>query len=786
MNRYLYRKQNRELRRIKFRAIGAGLLIFFAVAMFIGMGSMVPSAQQTLGEVVEAQHLSDLYVRVEFASESEVAQLEGIDGVDEVEARLNIASRIMVGDEQVASTMLGVDPSHPPNINILNFPEGSGGYFTQDWNDTVIVEKGYADNAGVGVGDTISILSSDGLVEKTVIGLAYSPEFIFLPINPQSILPVPGSMAVVYVPQDSLRESFSIPPTIVNEFLFLLDEGKEEAAKQSIVEELAPHNIIFTQTQDDIYGYALLKEDLEQGEIFAGVIAGLILIVAFFVVYSSFVRMVQEQRREIGITRAIGYRRSQVLMSYIYLALLVGGLSSMAGVLFGVPIGQSLGDFYVQMTIHATSSTFILTPDTLVAGLLFGPITAVLASAIAVWNTVRLEPHEAIKGMGNGGRRRKKKAKVRTPRKMNYMLTYAWRKMTRQKGRTALLVLAVAFSVVMGSMSFLMIASFQNSIAASVDSDDWDLVMDYAIPLDRENASSITSPYVEDTVQVSKISATWEVGGRNGTALVIGMRWNQTLHDFSLDRGRLAELDNETMISYTLSGDEGLNPGDRITLTSPLGSAQLTITGVVNDVTGSVFVDDSVIGQISGLELFSGAYIKVQDGRTEEVKQTLLGSPMVASVQERGSLKSGMMDLFASYQDLLYLFGLISVLIAAIAISNIVYVSVLERRVEYGQLRAIGYRRRDVAKSVYLEVIIMIAIGAIVAVPLLLLVMESMVPTFREFFPVYQTILYLYDWYGYGVIVAMTFALGLLAAVPAIRYIGRLDVAKTMTGGRFG
>jgi putative ABC transport system permease protein len=168
------------------------------------------------------------------------------------------------------------------------------------------------------------------------------------------------------------------------------------------------------------------------------------------------------------------------------------------------------------------------------------------------------------------------------------------------------------------------------------------------------------------------------------------------------------------------------------------------------------------------------------------VKQTLLGSPMVASVQESGSLKSGMMDLFASYQDLLYLFGLISVLIAAIAISNIVYVSVLERRVEYGQLRAIGYRRRDVAKSVYLEVIIMIAIGAIVAVPLLLLVMESMVPTFREFFPVYQTILYLYDWYGYGVIVAMTFALGLLAAVPAIRYIGRLDVAKTMTGGRFG
>ena len=35
-------------------------------------------------------------------------------------------------------------------------------FFTEDWNDTVILEKGYADNAGIGVGDTISVLSTDG------------------------------------------------------------------------------------------------------------------------------------------------------------------------------------------------------------------------------------------------------------------------------------------------------------------------------------------------------------------------------------------------------------------------------------------------------------------------------------------------------------------------------------------------------------------------------------------------------------------------------------------------
>lgn len=786
MTRYLYRKQNRELRRIKFRAIGAGLLIFFAVALYIGMGSMVPSAQQTLENMVEEQNLSDLVVRVEFAPESKLAQLEAVDGVNEVEARLDIASRIMVKGDQVAATLLGLDPSIPPNINILDIPEGSGSYFPQDWNDTVILEKGYADNAGIGVGDSISLPTSTGWDMKTVVGLAYSPEFIFLPINPQSIMPIPGSMAVIYVPEESLRNSFEIPSTIVNEFLFLLDEGKEDSARQNITEVLADSTILFTQTQDELYGYALMKEDLAQGEIFAGVIAGLILIVAFFVVYSSFTRMVQEQRREIGIIRALGYRRSQVLISYVYLALIVGGFSSLAGVLFGIPVGQMLGDYYVQLAIHASSGVFILPTDMVVTGAIFGPVTAILACTIAVWSTVRMEPHEAIKGTKNKVRKRTKEVRMKPPRRMSYMLTYAWRKMSRQKGRTAIMVIAVAFSVVMGSMSFLMIASFENSIAASVDNDDWDLVVDYAIPLDLENASMITSPYIEDKVMVSKVSSLWESGGKDGTALVIGMRWNQTLHEFSLDRGRLAEEPDEAMISYMLASDEGLSPGDPMTLSTQIGISQLTITGIVNDQIGSVYVNDSVVAEISGIELFSGAYLKVQDGHIEDVKQTFFESPLVANIQEKGNIKSGMLDLFENYEEVLYIFGLISVLIAAIAISNIVYVSVLERRSEYSQLRAIGYQRKEVAKSVYMEVIILITIGSLLAIPLLWLVMESMAAEFKIFFPMYQTILNLGDWYGYGVIVAMTFALGLLASLPAIRIISKLDVAKTVTGGRFG
>jgi putative ABC transport system permease protein len=790
MTRYLFRKQNRELRRIKFRAIGAGFLIMLAVGLYMSLAAMFPSAMTTLDDMVERQNLNDLVVRVETGLEGQVLDLEAIDGVEEAEARINLASRITVQGEQNPATLLGIDPSVSPNINRLDIVEGS--YFPADYNGTAMVEKGYANFQGISVGDTISVLTvSEGETgatyeEVTVVGLAYSPEFVFMPINPQSIVPVPGTLAVVYLPEPWIRTGFDIPSQVVNEFTFLLEEGKEETAKQSIVNYLAPDTVLFSITKDEVYGYALIKEDLEQAGAFNGIIAGLILIVAFFVVYSSFTRMVQKQKREIGILRALGYGRGQILVSYLYIALMVGLIASIVGIIVGIPMGIWFSDFYVEWTIHASSTQFVFPTDAMFTGLAFGPVVALIATAIAVWGTVRMEPHQAIKGVSNKVRKTKREGKASRARS-NYMLTYAWRKLTRQRGRTALMVVAVAFSIVLGSMAFLMLASFNNSIAESVEeSGSWDLVADYAIPLDRDDAINITSEYIDDQVLVAKIAIEWSSGERSGNGAVIGMRQDQDLYTFTMDGGERATSPDEAMVSYPIHRKQGVSVGDQITISTPIGSSTLNVVGIVDDTIGLVYVNESVIGELTMTTVFSGSYLRAEEGQVEDAKEDLMGYARVANVQDKESIKFGMDALFGNYQDLLYMIGFIAVTIAAIAISNIVYVSVLEKRTEYGQLRAIGYRKRDVSRSIYLEVIFLVIIGAVVAIPLLLGVMEGVVEYFKEFFPIYRTIFYLEDWYGYFVMIGLTFVFGLIASIPAIRFITELDVAKTVTGGRFG
>jgi ABC-type antimicrobial peptide transport system permease subunit len=268
--------------------------------------------------------------------------------------------------------------------------------------------------------------------------------------------------------------------------------------------------------------------------------------------------------------------------------------------------------------------------------------------------------------------------------------------------------------------------------------------------------------------------------------VVIAMEQGQVLHRFMLTSGTWALASDEAMVSSIFAKENKLDIGEPLLLATSLGNLTVEITATVDDMIGDIFVDRSALEPLLGEELLIGTYVKVAPGSTDQVKEDYLTSFLVADVQRKEGISSGMLDLMGSYYDIILIFGLVSVTISAIAIANIIYVSVLERSTEYGQLRALGYQKRQVGRSVYLEVLILVCIGALVSIPLLFLVLESMVDIYKEFFPVYRNILYITDWGGYLLIVVMTFAMALLAAWPAIRTVGRMDVVKSVTGGRFG
>ena len=67
MVNYLIRRMNRELRKMKYRAIGSAALIILSVTFYIGMAGMVPNTENALEDKVEELKLNDYLVHVNSA-----------------------------------------------------------------------------------------------------------------------------------------------------------------------------------------------------------------------------------------------------------------------------------------------------------------------------------------------------------------------------------------------------------------------------------------------------------------------------------------------------------------------------------------------------------------------------------------------------------------------------------------------------------------------------------------------------------------------------------------------
>jgi putative ABC transport system permease protein len=124
--------------------------------------------------------------------------------------------------------------------------------------------------------------------------------------------------------------------------------------------------------------------------LFAFTLSGIVVVVGIMIVFTSIQTVIRERRKEIGIFRAIGYRRVNILEIVFFEVVLVGLLSGMLGYLLGWQIGKLIlpsmsidlpMEFDLQVAYFSLLATVVLTLATAiypsVKGANLSPIEAI-------------------------------------------------------------------------------------------------------------------------------------------------------------------------------------------------------------------------------------------------------------------------------------------------------------------------------------------------------------------------------------------------------------------------
>jgi putative ABC transport system permease protein len=353
-------------------------------ALMVQTAGFIQSSKAVLLEWIDDSIAADLFVTSGSSVTSgglalpmderigkELAALPGVDAALAIRFhRLDYRNRIVILIALDSRAFHGAAHDHALARNLSRFPRLRE-------PGTAIVSENFASLYGVAVGDHIEIPGRSGKLRLEVIGTSVDYTW---------------NRGTILVDRDWFRGEFADNQVDIYD-VYLRPGADREAMRQLIAQRWGKKEAVFVADRDEVrrelssaldrvYGLAYVQQSVSA-------------LVAMLGVASALIISVLQRRRELGLLRAVGASRSQVLRTVLAEATLMGLIGAAIGLLVGVAL-----EWYVLQVLIRDEAGFVfaLRVPWLPAGVVFGA-SVVLATLVGLWpayQATRLRIPEAI------------------------------------------------------------------------------------------------------------------------------------------------------------------------------------------------------------------------------------------------------------------------------------------------------------------------------------------------------------------------------------------------------
>ncbi|NWF94612.1 MAG: FtsX-like permease family protein [Candidatus Thorarchaeota archaeon] len=230
--------------------------------------------------------------------------------------------------------------------------------------------------------------------------------------------------------------------------------------------------------------------------LFMDIFAGIILVLASFVVHSTVKRLVESHARHIGVTRALGYTTSEIQRSYLIPLCMMGFVLTLLGTLARIALGPLTSQLFLDSYGLSSVPTQVSIP-TVVLALITGPMSVFIAAYVPIRRISGYEPARAIRGLVMQPvtvRSILIERGLRLIGVRGYIVKYVARGLSLNRTRTALMVLGIALGAGLAGAMDLTASNMGSSIDWYMDANEhWDLLVDFERPLSLNEAQSVLS-----------------------------------------------------------------------------------------------------------------------------------------------------------------------------------------------------------------------------------------------------------------------------------------------------
>ncbi len=451
-------------------------------------------------------------------------------------------------------------------------------------------------------------------------------------------------------------------------------------------------------------------------------------LVAALVCMTTMTRLIDEQRGQIGIYRALGFSKAAVIGKYVIYALLACVIGCTVGIVFGMAIFPTviyntwrlMYDF-PQMVMQIPVWNLVICY--LAFMVLIAGVTAVVAG-----RTLREAPSQLMRPKAPKNARKVFLEKIPVLwKRLSFTGKITARNLIRYKVRFFMTVIGVAgctallvvgwgikdsikdvVAIQFGELyNYNFVVNLENDRALSdiVDALDTDLNNEYVAPV----MSYSSKVYLEDSEEVIDVQV---MDAREG---------NDVLHLRELDYKTPVRLTNSgALITEKFAQTNGIRKGDYITIESRNGiKAQVKVADVVE----MYFQHYLFISS----DYYDSIFEEPYHANFIAVKSTASAEDMEALVKDFEGYESitdfsNVIDQFNTMIRALDLIILVVIItagaLAFVVLINLTQVNISERIREIATLKVLGFRNGEVESYLFKEIFLLTVIGALAGLPL--------------------------------------------------------------------
>lgn len=737
----------RDLRARWLQVLAIAMIIALGTGIFSGLGGQKDWRINSLDKSYDALNMYDLRLQLTEGSyvdqEAITTALTSVDGVQAVEPRLLVPTLVDASHDGdsilVQGRMLGTRIN--AQVNQINVIEGRNFTADDSGQQTAIVDYLFARYYDLEPGDSIQV---SGNIALDFVGTGQSPEYFQISPDKASFFLSESSFAVLYVPLDTLQ-AMSDHEGLLNDVVILVTseadrDQVQEAIEQQMARTFPETGFTITPKEDDIV-YALMYDDARGDQEMWDIIATLFLIGAAMAAFNLSGRIVEAQRREIGIGMALGLPRHKIAFRPLLMGLQIAIMGTILGLIIGYIMSLAFASFVEEyMPLPTWVDPFSM--EAFVRAALLGILVPFAATLYPVWRAVRVPPIDAIKTgylVAKGGGLAPLLKRVPLPGHSFTQMPF--RNLLRSPWRTLLTLLGISIAIILLVSMVGMLDTFLFTIDSAEDAylqknrDRMTIMLDTFYP--EQSAEAITTltddkgnPLFSASHMGVTASGFFPDGDEDIFTAIDMMDMDNPIWTPTLIAGKLPE-DGEPsiVISEKAAKDLDVWVGDSLTVRHPiregLFSFQMvetpfTVIGIHNSplrMTSYMNLHQAEKVGIAGLT--NTITVRPAPGIDEDtIRRKLFTQPGVASVMVANEFIEQfdqVLDMFITFMRVVQ--GVVLVLAFLIAF-NSTSISVDERRREIATMFAFGLRIRTVTRMQMVENLVMGILGTIIGVGL--------------------------------------------------------------------